>query len=303
VNRTVEPTENGERLDRFVASVGDLSRSHAKALIEAGAVTIDGGVVDRASHRVRSGDGVVVSMPDGPPPPPVVADPSIAFDVVHEDEDVIVVDKPAGVVVHPGAGRTGGTLADGLLARFPELAGVGPAHRPGIVHRLDRGTSGLLIVARTSAAHEHLTAALATHDITREYEALVWGAMGSARGIVDAPIGRSRRDPTKRAIVEDGRAARTHYEVGMRYEHPDAATLLTCRLETGRTHQIRVHLAAIDHPVAGDGAYGGARADIGLDRPFLHAKRLVFEHPRTGGSIVITSPRPVELVEALSRLS
>jgi 23S rRNA pseudouridine1911/1915/1917 synthase len=245
---------------------------------------------------------VEVELP-ADPPPPVAPDPSVAIEVVHEDRALIIVDKPAGLIVHPGAGRSGSTLADGLLARYPELVDVGPDHRPGIVHRLDRGTSGLLVVARTEQARTALVRALAERRIERGYQTVVWGRVGSARGIVDAPIGRSRRDPTKRAVVEDGREARTHYEVEARYDAPDQATLLACRLETGRTHQIRVHLAAIDHPVVADTAYGGARAEVGLDRPFLHARRLGLDHPVTGQAMLFTSELPLDLTEALDRFS
>jgi 23S rRNA pseudouridine1911/1915/1917 synthase len=302
LSKTVGPSQQNERLDRVLTSAGALSRSQAKALIEAGSVTVDGHVIHRASHRVTEGQVVDAEVPTEAEPA-VAPDPAIQFTVVHEDEDVVVVDKPTGLVVHPGAGRRGGTLADGLLAKYPELAAVGPDHRPGIVHRLDRGTSGLLLVARTDVALERLVAALSEHRVERIYEALVWGRVGSSRGIVDAPIGRARRDPTKRAVVEDGRPARTHYEVEERYDNPDAATRLTCRLETGRTHQIRVHLAAIEHPVAGDVAYGGGRTDIGLDRPFLHARRLRFEHPTTGVKMECESPRPDDLTDALRRFS
>lgn len=293
--------EGGERLDRLVAAHADISRTRAKALVESGAVAVSGARVERPSHRVAVGETVTAEVPTVGAP--VRADPSIGVDVVHEDDAVLVVDKPAGMVVHPGAGRTGGTLVDGLLAGYPELAGVGPDHRPGIVHRLDRGTSGLLVVARTEAARSALVAELAEHGVEREYQTVVWGRVGAARGIVDAPIGRSRRDPTRRAVVEDGRPARTHYEVQARYEDPDQASLLECRLETGRTHQIRVHLAAIDHPVVADAAYGGARTDVGLDRPFLHARRVAFTHPVSGRRVEVESPLPDDLVAALARFS
>jgi 23S rRNA pseudouridine1911/1915/1917 synthase len=298
----VADTEDGERLDRFVSAHAELSRSRAKAMVEAGAVTVSGAVVERASRRLTSGETVVAELP-ADPAPPVAADPSVTITVVHEDDALIIVDKPAGLVVHPGAGRSGGTLADGLLARYPELEGVGPDHRPGLVHRLDRGTSGLLVVARTEPARVALVGALAERRIERGYQTAVWGRVGAARGIIDAPIGRSRRDPTKRAVVEDGRAARTHYEVEVRYDAPEPATLLACRLETGRTHQIRVHLAAIDHPIVADTVYGGARVDVGLDRPFLHARRLSLDHPVTGEAMEFTSALPPDLVAAKARFS
>lgn len=299
---TVGDSEDGERLDRFLAVRAGLSRSRAKAAIDTGAVSVSGTTIERASHRLTAGETVAAEMP-AEPVAPVAADPTVAVTVVHEDDALVVVDKPAGIVVHPGAGRSGGTLADGLLARYPELAGVGPDHRPGIVHRLDRGTSGLLVVARTEEVRVALAEALAARRIERGYQTLVWGRVGAARGIVDAPIGRSRRDPTKRAVVEGGRAARTHYEVETRFSEPEPATLLSCRLETGRTHQIRVHLAAIDHPVVADAAYGGARVDVDLDRPFLHARRLGLVHPVTGEAMEFTSALPPELVAARARFS
>jgi 23S rRNA pseudouridine1911/1915/1917 synthase len=215
--------------------------------------------------------------------------------VVAADEAVIVVDKPAGLVVHPGAGHRGGTMVHGLLARFPELAGVGQPDRPGIVHRLDAGTSGLLMVARTPAAYDSLVAQLAARTVERRYLACVWGAVASDSGVVDAPIGRSGTDPTAMAVVAEGRPARTGYEVLARFDHPVVATLLECRLETGRTHQARVHLAAIGHPLVGDARYGGQRASLPADRPFLHAHRLGFDHPVSGRRCRYESPLPPDL--------
>lgn len=302
MNREVGEDEAGERLDRFLAVHAGVSRSRAKELVESEAVRVDGAIADRASQRLAAGEAVVAEVPPDPGPS-AEADPSVEVTVVHEDDGLLVVDKAAGVVVHPGAGRRGGTLADGLLARYPELAEVGPAGRPGIVHRLDRGTSGLLVVARQEPVRAALVEALAAHRIEREYQTLVWGRVGAGRGVVDAPIGRSRRNPTRQAVVEDGRPARTHYEVEARYDAPDEATLLACRLETGRTHQIRVHLRAIDHPVVADAAYGGARVDVGLVRPFLHSRRIRFEHPVTGESLELHSPLPEDLTTALARFS
>jgi 23S rRNA pseudouridine1911/1915/1917 synthase len=220
---------------------------------------------------------------------------------VYEDADVIVVNKPAGLVVHPGSGHDHGTLVHGLLARYPELAAVGDADRPGIVHRLDRDTSGLMVVARTAPAHAALVDALAAREVTREYDALVWGHPENPRGVVDAPIGRSTTRRTRMAVRAVGKEARTVYEVEEWFGRPEVARL-RCRLETGRTHQIRVHLAAIGHPVVGDGAYGGRRAGIELDRPFLHAEHLAFAHPVTGEPLEFRSPRPAELDEVLVRL-
>ena len=192
-----------------------------------------------------------------------------------------------------------GTLVNGLLARYPELAGVGDPGRPGIVHRLDKGTSGLLVVARTQAAYDGLVAQLAAHTAERRYLALVWGHPASAAGLVDAPIGRSPRDPLKMAVVADGREARTRYQVRETFDRPAPTALLDCRLETGRTHQIRVHLAAIGHPVVGDATYGGVRPALDVPRPFLHAYRLSFDHPATGERLTFESPLPADLATIL----
>jgi 23S rRNA pseudouridine1911/1915/1917 synthase len=213
----------------------------------------------------------------------------------------VVVAKPAGLVVHPGAGHHGGTLVNGLLHRYPEVAGVGDPTRPGIVHRLDRDTSGLLVVARSERAHRALVAALAERRVEREYDALVWGVPDAPRGVVDAPIGRSDARRTRMAVREGGRDARTAYTLVESFASP-RCSLLRCRLETGRTHQIRVHLAAIGHPVVGDVAYGGARAGLALDRPFLHAGRLAFDHPVTGRRVELDEPLPADLAAVLDRL-
>jgi 23S rRNA pseudouridine1911/1915/1917 synthase len=216
---------------------------------------------------------------------------------------VVVVDKQPGLVVHPGAGHRESTLVHGLLARFPDLAGVGQAERPGLVHRLDRGTSGLLVVARTPAAHEHLVDQLATHSVERIYTALCWRHFEHPHGVVDAPIGRSRRDPMRMAVAMDGRPARTHYRVDDQYHEPIEASLVTCELETGRTHQIRVHLASVGHAVVGDEVYGGVRRSFDCPRPFLHARELAFVHPGSGEAVRFRSPLPADLVAVLDRLS
>ena len=220
---------------------------------------------------------------------------------VHVDAEVIVVDKPAGLVVHPGSGVGGGTLVNALLARYPDLAGVGDPERPGVVHRLDRGTSGLMVVARTPAAYESLVAQLADHRVARVYEALVHGTVEAAAGLVDAPIGRSSHDPTRRAVRHDGRPARTRYEAAARFTGPVPATLLRCRLETGRTHQIRVHLQAIGHPVVGDDRYGGrVPPGVALARPFLHAAELGFDHPDGRGRVAFEAQLPADLAAVLA---
>lgn len=234
----------------------------------------------------------------GPPEP----DHTVEFAVAHVDDHIVVVDKPAGLVVHPGAGNETGTLVNGLLAQFPELTAVGELERPGIVHRLDAGSSGLLVVARTPAAAEALIAQFADHSATRVYRALVWGHPDALHGVIDAPIGRSRRDPMRMAVVADGRWARTEYRVLLEYDRPAELSLLECRLETGRTHQIRVHLSSINHPLVGDPIYGQRRPTLQVKRPFLHAAELSFDHPATGERVTFTSDLADDLAARLTTL-
>jgi 23S rRNA pseudouridine1911/1915/1917 synthase len=289
----------GERVDRAVALLTGWSRADVAGLIDAGAVRVGGAPVAK-SRRLAEGEEVEVEgVPevDAPPEPEPVD-----FPVVHADEDVVVVVKPAGLVVHPGAGHREGTLAAGLLHRWPEIAAVGDPMRPGIVHRLDRDTSGLMVVARTPRAYEALVGALAAREVERRYRALAWGRFDARRGTIDAPIGRSATRRTRMAVREAGKDARTGYEVLAQYEHPVCA-LVECRLETGRTHQIRVHLAAIGHPVVGDGTYGGDRHPLRPGRPFLHALALAFTHPVTGERLEFTDPLPPELAAVLEEVS
>ncbi len=288
----------GERVDRAVALLADLSRSAVATLIGDGAVRLDGVPARSGSTRVREGQELEVALPDPVDPRPV-PDAAVEFSVRHEDGDVVVIDKPAGLVVHPGAGHAEATLVHGLVHRFPEIADVGEEHRPGIVHRLDRGTSGLLVVARTAAAYDELVRQMANHEPERAYQALAWGHIESDRGTIDAPIGRSPRHPTRMAVSDQGRRAVTHYEVTQRFRVPRETTLVTCRLETGRTHQIRVHLRAIGHPIVGDRDYDGGRPGLDPGRPFLHAGRLRFVHPTTGEPITVEAPLPADLVECL----
>lgn len=293
---------DGERLDRVVALVADISRSVAASLVAAGAVRLDERVVDNGRHRVGGGqtieiDDSAIAAPRGPE-----ADAEVDFEVVYRDRDVLVIDKPPGLVVHPAAGNTTGTLVNGLLALDPAIADVGPLDRPGIVHRLDAGSSGLLVVARTQAALEALGAQFAAHTATRRYRALVWGHPAAPHGVIDAPIGRDRRDPLKMAVVADGRAARTAYQVTATFRRPEELALLDCELETGRTHQIRVHLSSIGHPLVGDPQYGGRRPTLGLERPFLHARELSFDHPTTRERLTFESALPRDLADFLGRL-
>ena len=292
----------GERLDRVVSLVADVSRRDAAVMIEAGGVRLDGSVV--ASGKVRLNLGQVVEIDTSTRPTVELPGPDESIDVVvlHEDDHVIVVDKAPGVVVHPAAGHHGGTLVNGLLARYPEIASVGDPERPGIVHRLDVGTSGLLVVARTNEAYHSLVEQLSEHDVERRYIALAWGHFDAPSGTIDAPIGRDPRDPLRMAVVPTGKEARTLYHVERTFSDPDAS-LVICELETGRTHQIRVHLAAVGHPVVGDATYGGQRAGWSTERPVLHATRLTFRHPVTGDEIGVDSPLPDDLVAVLGRWS
>ncbi|MGH9073903.1 MAG: RluA family pseudouridine synthase [Acidimicrobiales bacterium] len=310
------------RVDRAVALLADVSRSVVEQLVAEGRVRLDGDPVRVRSQSLRAGQRLSVELGEEPAAAPPPADPTVAFEVVHADEEIIVVDKPAGLVVHPGAGNPTGTLVNGLLARFPDLAllagpGAVPAagggagsrtddpDRPGIVHRLDRGTSGLLVVARTPTAAASLVGQLSARSVERAYLALVHGRVESADGIVDAPVGRSETSPTRMAVTQRGRPARTRYRVESRSDHPAPVTLVEATLETGRTHQIRVHLAAIGHPVVGDDLYGPKQPVLGtpLGRPFLHARSLGFVHPGTGEHVRWESELPPELQSVLDGLA
>jgi 23S rRNA pseudouridine1911/1915/1917 synthase len=280
----------GERLDAFLAGpVG--SRAQAQRLIEAGAVRVDGALVPKR-HRMSAGETVTVETPAADPPEP---DPTpAAFTVRYQDDDLLVVDKPAGVVVHPARGHASGTLSQALAG----VAAGGEEGRAGIVHRLDRDTSGLLVVARSAEAHRRLKRALQAREVTRDYVALVEGRPPARTGTIDAPIGRDRRVRTRMSTDTDTpRDAVTHFAVA---EALPRTTLLDVRLETGRTHQIRAHLQAIGHPVVGDPEYGGARR-LGLERQFLHAARLRFAQPFTGAPLDVSSPLPEDLAAALER--
>ncbi len=295
---------DGQRIDRVVALVAACSRSEAAALVDDGAVAVGGRAVTARAHRVSEGDVLDVALPEAAAGDRgLVADPAVVVPVVHEDADLVVVDKPAGMVVHPGAGQPSGTLVHGLLARYPEIRAVGERDRPGIVHRLDKDTSGLLLVARSPTAYDALVAMLAAHEVERRYRALAWGTLDAATGLVDAPIARSSRDRTRMAVSVRGKEARTWYEVVRAYDEPVDTTELVCRLETGRTHQIRVHLASIGHPVVGDARYGGARQSLPAPRLFLHAEQLTLAHPVTGEPLSFTSYLPDDLSVFLGSLS
>lgn len=293
----------GERVDRVVAMLSSCSRAEAVGLIDAGEVLVGGVAATSRSAKVRLGDEVEIEVPDREAAARLVPEPDVELPIVHEDDHLVVVDKPAGLVVHPGAGQRTGTLVHGLLARYPEIVGVGPdPSRPGVVHRLDKGTSGLLLVARTQAAYDVLVAALAARSVHRRYRTLVWGHLAAATGLIDAPIGRSVREPTRMAVAVRGKEARTRYEVLATFVEPVEVTHLACTLETGRTHQIRVHLRSIGHPVVGDVRYDGARQSLPMHRPFLHAELLELDHPVTGAPLRFESALPVDLQAVLDQL-
>jgi 23S rRNA pseudouridine1911/1915/1917 synthase len=303
---------SGERVDRVVALLSGCTRAQVARLVAARGVRLCGIVVATGSRRVHAGDLLETDLrllvETESELVRAAAPGEVPFRVVYDDQAVIVVDKPPGVVVHPDAAHRSGTLVAGLLASYPELAqlsrlGCGESDRPGIVHRLDKDTSGLLVVARTPDAYRSLTAQLAARTVRRTYLALACGALEADAGVVDAPIGRSLRDPTRMAVAAGGRAARTHYRVLARYTEPLEATYLELRLETGRTHQIRVHLGAIGHPVVGDARYRGDRRRSGCTRPFLHATGLAFADPATDEEVGFSSPLPDDLAVVLGQFS
>lgn len=295
---TVAPEEETLRLDVLLSRrVEGLTRSAAQRLLEEGKVSLQGRPLKK-NHRLRAGEELELCLPD---PVPTDARPQdIPLDIVYEDADVAVVNKPRGMVVHPAPGNPDGTLVNALLAHCGQsLSGVGGAIRPGIVHRIDKDTSGLLIIAKNDRAHLALSAQLKDHTLSRVYEAVAIGSLKEDRGTVDAPIGRSLRDRKRMAVVPDGRRAVTHYQVLARYP---GYTHLRCQLETGRTHQIRVHMAYLGHPLAGDPVYGPKNDPERLGGQCLHARELTFVHPTTGQTVHLTCPLPDWFSDFLNRL-
>lgn len=295
--RTTEESR-GKRLDAYLAdTLDDLTRSAAANLIETGAVIVNGKTAAK-SYKIAGGETVEVTLPE---PEPIDAVPqNIPLDVVYEDSDVIVVNKPSGMVVHPAPGHADGTLVNALLYHCgASLSGIGGALRPGIVHRIDRDTSGLIIAAKNDAAHQSLTAQLSDHTLGRTYECIVTGSLREDAGTVDAPIARHPSDRKKMAVVPGGRNAVTHWEVIARYP---GYTHVRCRLETGRTHQIRVHMAYLGHPILGDTVYGNKKEVSGLTGQCLHAVGLQFIHPRTGELVQLTCPLPEEFTKMLRKI-
>jgi 23S rRNA pseudouridine1911/1915/1917 synthase len=297
------------RLDR---ALGELfpsqSRNFLAKLVTNGRVRINGTPAAKSSQRVESGQEVVVDVPAATPSS--MASQDLPLTILHQDEDVVVINKPAGLVVHPAAGHPDQTLVNALLHHVQDLSGIGGELRPGIVHRLDKDTSGVMLIAKHDDAHRKLTAAWNTDAVRKEYLALVYGAPAEDRGTVDAPIGRDPRDRKRMAVVEEGRRAITDYELAERLRY---ASLLRCRLRTGRTHQIRVHMKHLGHPIVGDPVYSGPqwrgipdkkiqRLLSALERQALHAARITFPHPRDGRVMVIEAPMPEDMREILLAL-
>jgi len=303
LTRIQVPVDLDERLDAVIAAQVGLSRSRVAMLIDSAAVQVNGSPA-RKSYKPRAGDEIEISLPS--PPPTELVPEDIPIQIVYEDEDLLVVDKPAGLVVHPAPGHPSGTLVNALLARVETLSPIGLPNRPGIVHRLDRDTSGLLVVARKERAHRHLAAALSRREVERGYIAATWGRLEPDDMTINRPIARHPKHRRRMAVVEGGKAAITHVR---RLERWPAADLLAIRLETGRTHQIRVHMSDAGHPVVGDPLYGpGWERGMGgaggvwaaelarrTGRLFLHAARLCFEHPSSGEQLVFSSSLPESL--------
>jgi 23S rRNA pseudouridine1911/1915/1917 synthase len=290
-----------QRLDRVVSLIADISRAATATLIEIGGVTVDGVVATAGKVKMKEGQEITVDTSMIPAKELPQADAAVEVDVVFADEHIIVMNKAPGIVVHPGSGNPSGTLVNGVLAQFPEVATVGDPLRPGIVHRLDAGTSGLMVVARSQISYDSLVDALTRRDVSRIYSALVWGHPEVSTGVIDAPIGRDQRDPTKMAVVIDGKFARTHYDIVQKFDLPQPCALVECQLETGRTHQIRVHLDSIGHPVVGDSTYGGARSSLSSPRPMLHAAKLSFTHPFTEETVSFAVPIPADMQAVIDR--
>ena len=293
--RELQAEQNAARLDQYLSQrLRDLSRAQVQRLIRQGWVNVNG-AVPRASDRVRMGDLIVVTVP--PPAPSSLTPQSIPLNIVYQDREMLVVDKPAGLTVHPSPGHPSHTLVNALLALYPDLPGIGGERRPGIVHRLDKDTSGLMMVAKTANAHRDLSNQIKDRRIRKGYLALVSGEVAPRRGVIEAPIARDPKHRKRMAVVQGGREARTQYSALRRV---DTFTLLEVFPESGRTHQIRVHLASIGHPLVGDALYGG-KSRL-LSRQFLHAHLLGFSHPVSGEYLEFTSPLPPELETLLATL-
>ena len=293
--------QNDQRVDRYIAQEApELSRAFVQKLLADGRVTVNGQVL-KASYKVQAGDEIIVHVP--PPEPTEVVAEAIPLTIVYEDANLLVVDKPAGMVVHPAYGHHSGTLVNALLAHCPDLAGIGGEQRPGIVHRLDKDTSGLLIVAKNDATHHHLQSQFQARLVHKTYLALVEGVPQAAHGIIDAPIGRDPQHRQRMAIATQAsrgkREARTEYRVVECFPHH---ALVEAEPVTGRTHQIRIHLAFIGHPIVGDRVYGFRKQRLALSRQFLHAARIAFALPGSGQPVEFTAPLPEDLAAILATL-
>ena len=298
------------RLDRALGELfPDHSRNALARLVDEGHVRIDGVSATKPSQRVTSGQSVEIDFP--PPASATIDAQDVPLTILHEDADIVVIDKPAGLVVHPAAGHHDGTLVNALLFHVHDLSGVGGEIRPGIVHRLDKDTSGVMVIAKHDDAHRKLTAQWGTDAVRKEYLALVYGTPAADRGTIDAPIGRDPKDRKRMSIVGSGRQAITDYEVVARYRY---VSVIRCRLRTGRTHQIRVHLKHLGHPIVGDPAYSGPqwrgipdkklqKSLASLHRQALHAARITFPHPRSGAVVTFTAEMPADIQSVLDSLS
>lgn len=295
---TATPEDKGRRLDQFLADqLEELTRSAAQRLAEEEQILLNGKPLKK-NYKMTGSETLEVCLPD---PEPIDAVPqNIPLDIAYEDEDLLVINKPKGMVVHPAPGNPDGTVVNAVLYHCGEsLSGIGGAFRPGIVHRIDKDTSGLLIIAKNDKAHLYLSEQLKDHTLARTYEAVVIGGLKEERGTVNAPIGRSTRDRKKMAIVPDGRHAVTHYEVIARYP---GYTHIRCKLETGRTHQIRVHMASLGHPIVGDEVYGPSKSKFDLQGQCLHARELTFLHPADGQPRLVKSDLPAYFTDLLHKL-
>ncbi len=286
------------RIDKAIALETHLSRSLIAQIFKQDKVTLNSKIAKR-SEKVNSGDKI--SLEFIPIVEQQIQGEDIDFEVVFEDDFLLVINKVPNMIVHPGAGNLTGTLANALIFRYPDIINVGQAHRPGIVHRLDSGTSGLLVVAKTQECYEKFVELFSTHEVDRRYIALIWGKLNTKSGIIDAPIGRSLSRATKMAVRDDGKFARTHYNENSHFAESNT-TLMDISLETGRTHQIRVHFAAIGHPIVGDKTYGGYRQNVECPRTFLHAQNLNFIHPITDKAMTFSAKLPKDLSLVLEEL-
>ena len=297
---TVEEAYAGTRMDAYLSAVTDntLSRSFIQKLVAGQQVRVNGELKEEKKYKVRTGDVVEMNIPE-PAPADNVLPEEIPLDIVYEDEDVAVINKPRGMVVHPAPGNETGTMVNGLLYHFRDLSSVGGVIRPGIVHRIDKDTSGLIMVAKNDKSHLSLSEQLKVHSITRVYRAIVWNNFREDEGTVDAPIARDPKNRFRMAVEAGGRNAVTHYRVLERY---GSFTLIECRLETGRTHQIRVHMAWKKHPLLGDALYGPAKNPYGAEGQMLHAGKLGFDHPSTGRRMEFECDPPAEFSRIVERL-